>query len=202
MMEMNGLKKAFQGFDINNVDVNQAGNWPIGIKAIVYLLVFAVIVGAGVHFLIQEKHVALEREITKELDLKQEYQRKAFQVASLDALRKQMADVEGRFAELLKQLPTDKEVPGLLEDITEIGRSAGLDFDLIALQPEKREQFYVELPIRIMVRGNYHQMGEFVSGVAAIKRIVTLHDFSLQPGEDNRLTMEISAKTYRYDDTK
>ncbi len=113
-----------------------------------------------------------------------------------------MADVESRFAELLKQLPTDKEVPGLLEDITEIGRSAGLEFDLIALQPEKRGQFYVELPIRILVRGNYHQMGEFVSGVAAIKRIVTLHDFSLKPGGDNGLTMEISAKTYRYDDTK
>ncbi|MET3999287.1 type 4a pilus biogenesis protein PilO [Marinobacterium sp. MBR-109] len=201
-MEMNGLKKAFQGFDFNNVDVNQAGNWPIGIKVIVYLLVFAIIVGAGVHFLIKDKHAAVEREITKEQELKQEYQRKAFQVASLDALRKQMADVEGRFAELLKQLPTDKEVPGLLEDITEIGRSAGLEFDLIALQPEKREQFYVELPIRILVRGNYHQMGEFVSGVAAIKRIVTLHDFSLQPGGDNSLTMEISAKTYRYDDTK
>jgi len=201
-MELSGLKKAFQGFDINNVDVNQAGNWPIGIKAIVYVLVFAIIVGAGIHFLIQDKHVAVEREIGKEQELKQEYQRKAFQVASLDALRKQMADVESRFAELLKQLPTDKEVPGLLEDITEIGRSAGLEFNLIALQPEKREQFYVELPIRIMVRGNYHQMGEFVSGVAAIKRIVTLHDFSLQPGEDNSLTMEISAKTYRYDDTK
>jgi type IV pilus assembly protein PilO len=201
-MQMSGLKKAFQGFDINNVDVNQAGNWPVGIKSIVYILAFSIIVGAGIHFLIKDKHVAVEREITKEQELKQEYQRKAFQVASLDALRKQMADVESRFAELLKQLPTDKEVPGLLEDITEIGRSAGLEFDLIALQPEKREQFYVELPIRILVRGNYHQMGEFVSGVAAIKRIVTLHDFSLKPGGDNGLTMEISAKTYRYDDTK
>lgn len=201
-MENNAFKRAFQGFDPNNMDFNQAGSWPIGIKAIVYILVFAIVVGAGLHFLVRDKHDALEKEIAKEQDLKNEYQRKAFQVASLDALRKQMADVEGRFAELLKQLPTDKEVPGLLEDITEIGRQAGLEFNLIALQPERKEQFYVELPIRIQVRGDYHQMGEFVSGVAAIKRIVTLHDFSLQPAGDNTLSMEISAKTYRYDDNK
>lgn len=201
-MASNAFKQAFQGFDPNNLDFNQAGNWPIGVKAIVYILVFAIVVGAGLHFLVRDKHDALEKEIAKEQDLKNEYQRKAFQVASLDALRKQMADVEGRFAELLKQLPTEKEVPGLLEDITEIGRQAGLEFNLIALQPERKSQFYVELPIRIQVRGDYHQMGEFVSGVAAIKRIVTLHDFSLQPSGENTLSMEISAKTYRYDDTK
>ncbi|GAA0793770.1 type 4a pilus biogenesis protein PilO [Marinobacterium sediminicola] len=201
-MDANSFKRAFQGFDVNNVDINQAGNWPIGVKVVVYLLVFAVVVGAGVHFFIKDKHVAVEREISKEREHKQEYQTKAFQVASLDALRKQMADVEGRFAELLKQLPTDKEVPGLLEDITEIGQAAGLEFTLIQLEPERKEQFYVELPIRIMVQGNYHQMGEFVSGVAAIKRIVTLHDFSLSPEAGGRLSMEISAKTYRYDDTK
>ncbi len=200
-MDANTFKHAFQGFDINNVDINQAGSWPIGVKAIVYLLVFALVVGGGAQFFIKDKHVAVEREITKEREFKQEYQTKAFQVASLETLRKQMADVEGRFEELLKQLPTDKEVPGLLEDITEIGRAAGLDFNLIALEPERKEQFYVELPIRILVRGSYHQMGEFVSGVAAIKRIVTLHDFSLEPEAGGRLSMEISAKTYRYDDT-
>ncbi|PSL14087.1 type IV pilus assembly protein PilO [Marinobacterium halophilum] len=201
-MDANSFKTAFQGFDINNVDANQAGNWPIGVKIVVYLLVFALVLGGGVHFLIKDKHIAVEREVVKEREFKQEYQTKAFQVASLDALRKQMADVEGRFAELLTQLPTDKEVPGLLEDITEIGKNAGLEFNLIALEPERKEQFYVELPIRILVRGNYHQMSEFVSGVAAIKRIVTLHNFSLEPDDDNALLMEITAKTYRYDDTK
>lgn len=202
MVNANAFKQAFQGFDPNDLDFNQAGNWPIGVKAIVYMLVFAIVLGAGVYFLILDKHAAVEKEIGREQELKQEYQLKAFQVASLDALRKQMADVESRFAELLKQLPTDKEVPGLLEDITEIGMSAGLEFDLIALQPERQAQFYVELPIRILVRGNYHQMGEFVSGVAAIKRIVTLHDFTLKPSNGGDLSMEISAKTYRYDDTK
>lgn len=200
-MKTNAFKQAFQGFDPNDLDFNQAGNWPIGVKVIVYALVFSVVLGAGLQFLVKDKHEALQQEIAKEKDLKNEYQRKAFQVASLDALRKQMADVEERFAELLKQLPTDKEVPGLLEDITEIGQDAGLVFNLIALQPERKQQFYVELPIRIQVRGTYHQMGEFVSGVAAIRRIVTLHNFSLNPADANILSMEISAKTYRYDDT-
>lgn len=200
-MKTNAFKQAFQGFDPNDLDFNQAGNWPIGVKVIIYVLVFAIVLGAGLQFLVKDKHEALQKEIAKEQDLKNEYQRKAFQVASLDALRKQMADVEERFAELLKQLPTDKEVPGLLEDITEIGQDAGLVFNLIALQPERKQQFYVELPIRIQVRGTYHQMGEFVSGVAAIRRIVTLHDFSLSPADANTLSMEISAKTYRYDDT-
>jgi len=198
---MDSLKNAFKGFDPNDMDINTAGSWPIGIKVIVYLLVFGAIVGAGIYFLITDKHTAVEREIGKEQELRQQFESKAFQVANLAALRKQMADVEGRFAELLKQLPTDKEVPGLLEDITAIGKSAGLDIDTIALQAERKAQFYVELPISIQVRGTYHQMGEFVSGVAAIKRIVTLHDYSIKPS-GNQLTMNISAKTYRYDDTK
>nr|WP_081849662.1 type 4a pilus biogenesis protein PilO [Marinobacterium lacunae] len=183
------------------MDINSAGKWPVGIKAIVYILLFAVLVGAGIYFLILDKHAAVEREISKEQELKQQFESKAFQVANLAALRKQMADVEGRFSELLRQLPTDKEVPGLLEDITAIGKNAGLDIDSIALQAERKAKFYVELPISIQVKGTYHQMGEFVSGVAAIKRIVTLHDYTIKPA-GGQLSMNISAKTYRYDDTK
>ena len=181
-MNLDGLKNAFRGFDPNDMDINSAGTWPVGIKVIVYVLLFSAIVGAGIYFLIVDKHKAVEREIRNESDLKQQFESKAFQVANLPALRKQMADVEGRFAELLRQLPTDKEVPGLLEDITAIGKNAGLDINSIALEAERKSQFYVELPISIQVAGTYHQMGEFVSGVAAIKRIVTLHDYSIRPG--------------------
>jgi len=202
MSMMSNLKNAFRGFDINNADFNTAWSWPVGVKIICYILVFALLVGGGTYYLVLDKHKQLEREIAKETDLKQQYESKAFQVASLDALRKQMADVELRFAELLRQLPTDKEVPGLLEDISAIGQNSGLDIDSIALQPEKKAQFYVELPINIQVRGTYHQMGEFVSGVSAIKRIVTLHDYSIRPAGGNLLNMNISAKTYRYDDTE
>ncbi|MGY8870196.1 MAG: type 4a pilus biogenesis protein PilO, partial [Pseudomonadales bacterium] len=91
---------------------------------------------------------------------------------------------------------------GLLEDISDIGRAAGLQIEQIALAGERKEKFYIELPINIEVEGTYHQMGQFVSGVAAIKRIVTLHDYPLKPTDDGLLKMGISAKTYRYDDTE
>jgi type IV pilus assembly protein PilO len=200
-MKLDSIKSAFEGFDPNDLDFNKAGTWPIGVKFLAYLIPVIAVVAAGYYFLIKDQHAEVVRLQSQEASLKDEYQAKAFQVASLDALRKQMADVEGRFAELLRQLPTQKEVPGLLEDITMIGESAGLKFGLIELQPERREQFYVELPIKVLVQGNYHQMAEFVSGVAAIRRIVTLHDFTLAPTDDaGVLNMEISAKTYRYDD--
>lgn len=198
-MNMNGLQSAFRGFDINNLDFKTAGNWPIGVKFICYLLAFAAVVGAGIHFLITDKHQSIEREVAREADLKSQFEDKAFRVANLDALRRQMADVEERFSEILKQLPTDKEVPGLLEDISDIGRQAGLSIESIALQPETRAQFYIELPINIQVTGSYHQMGEFVSGVAAIERIVTLHDYNIRAGSGDTLSMTINAKTYRYE---
>lgn len=198
---MGALSDAFKGFDINNVDVNEAGNWPIGVKIVVYILLFSALVGGAIYFYVNDQYIAVEREIAKEPPLKTEFQKKAFQVANLPALRKQMADVEGRFSELLTQLPTDKEVPGLLEDISDIGRGAGLVINSIALQPERKSKFYIELPINIDVVGSYHELGQFVSGVAAIDRIVTLHDFNVRPGSDS-LVMTIQAKTYRYDDTK
>jgi type IV pilus assembly protein PilO len=201
-MKSQSLKNAFQGFDPNNMDINAAGNWPIGVKAVVYLIIMVLVVYAGIHFYVSEQHVQLEREIHKETQLKQEFEKKSFQVANLTALRKQMEDVEGKFSELLGQLPTDKEVPGLLEDISDIGRAAGLQIEQIALAGERKEKFYIELPINIEVEGTYHQMGQFVSGVAAIKRIVTLHDYTLKPTDDGLLKMGISAKTYRYDDTE
>ena len=194
------FEKAFRGFDVNNLDVSMAWSWPYGVKYVAYTLVFLVILGAGLNFFVFDKNQALEQAISKEFDLKAQFEAKSYQVASLEALRRQMADVELRFAALLSQLPTDKEVPGLIEDISSIGRSAGLEIDSIALQPERKAQFYVELPINVQVKGSYHQMGEFVSGVAGVKRIVTLHDFSLRPVGGNVLSMNISAKTYRYDD--
>ena len=198
-MKTDGLQNAFKGFDINNLDFKQAGNWPIGVKFVCYLLVFMVAVGAGIHFIITEKHQELEREVAREVDLRTEFNTKSLRVSNLDALRRQMADVEERFSEILKQLPTEKEVPGLLEDISDIGRQAGLQIESIALQTERRDQFYIELPINIEVTGTYHQMGEFVSGVAAIERIVTLHDYIIRNNTDDSLTMTINAKTYRYE---
>ncbi|MEH6813240.1 MAG: type 4a pilus biogenesis protein PilO [Motiliproteus sp.] len=180
-----------------------AGSWPIGVKIVFYIIITVVGVAAGYHFYIEDLVVKHEQEVRVEPDLKNEYKIKAFQVANLEALKLQMTDVEERFSELLKQLPSDTEVPGLLEDITEIGQNSGLTFDSITLAPEKKVKFYIELPINIGVKGSYHQLGEFVSGVAALPRIVTLHDFSISPiSDEGDLTMKISARTYRYDDTK
>ncbi|GGK64439.1 type 4a pilus biogenesis protein PilO [Amphritea balenae] len=200
-MAMDALKNSFKGFDADDLDLSTAGNWPIGVKVIAYLLVFGIVIGLGVYFYTTDKEKALQREISQETGLKSQITIKTTQVASLAQLRRQMEDVSDRFAELLKQLPTEKEVPGLLEDITEIGRSSGLDIQLISLAAEKKNEIFIELPINIKVNGTYHQMGQFVSGVAAIPRIVTLHDYSIVPAE-GQLGMTISAKTYRYDDTK
>ncbi|WP_415895559.1 type 4a pilus biogenesis protein PilO [Neptuniibacter sp. PT34_22] len=198
---MDVLKNAFRGFDPGNMDFANAGNWPVGVKAVSYLLVIALIIAGGVHFYILDKQDGLKKVVAKEEGLKKQYETKALQVANLDALRKQMKDVEGRFKELLKQLPTEKEVPGLLDDITNLGTAAGLDIGSIALASEKRRDFYSELPIKISVAGSYHQIGQFVSGVAGLSRIVTMHDYSIRPSGSG-VTMNIEAKTYRYDDTQ
>ena len=108
--------------------------------------------------------------------------------------------MEAQFGALLRQLPSDTEVPGLLEDITSTGIGAGLEFDSINLQPEIQREYYIELPIQISVRGSYHELGGFVSGVAGLPRIVTLHDFQIQPVGGDQLDMNILAKTYRYRD--
>ncbi|RDE19109.1 pilus assembly protein PilP [Motiliproteus coralliicola] len=201
MSVQNVFRNAFRGFDANNLDFNTAGNWPYGIKAIWFLVVIIALGAAGYHLHIKDLQTKLEQEIAKEPELKHQYQSKAYQVANLEALKRQMEDVEETFAELLKQLPTDTEVPGLLEDITEIGQNSGLNFDVISLAPEKKVKFYIELPINISVKGSYHQLGEFVSGIAALPRIVTVHDFSIKPISDNGdLSMSLSARTYRYDD--
>ncbi|MCW8884482.1 MAG: type 4a pilus biogenesis protein PilO, partial [Motiliproteus sp.] len=134
---INSLKNSFRGFDVNNLDFNTAGSWPIGVKVVFYIIILIAGAYAGYHFYIQDLIKTHEQEVRKEPELKNQYKVKAFQVANLEALKLQMADVEERFSELLKQLPTDTEVPGLLEDITEIALNSGLSFDNISLAPEK-----------------------------------------------------------------
>ena len=194
--------ESLKGFDVNDLDFNNAGSWPAPIKAIVLLLVFILILGGGYWFLIKDQYASLDRVEAEEVKLKQQYESKAFKVANLEAYREQMREMEESFGALLKQLPADTEVPGLLEDITNTGLGTGLGINSIKLKPEASKEFYVELPIDISVRGTYHDMASFVSGVAALPRIVTLHDFSIKPAEKGSsagdLIMNISAKTYRY----
>lgn len=197
--------ESLKGFDVNDLDFNNAGSWPGPIKVIVFIVVFALIVGGGYWFLIKDQYIKLESVVAKETKLKDQYERKAYKVANLVSFREQMLEMERTFGALLKQLPADTEVPGLLEDITNTGLGSGLEINQIKLQPEKTQEFYVELPIDISVSGSYHDLAAFVSGVASLPRIVTLHDFTLEASKARKgesgadmLTMNIKAKTYRY----
>ncbi len=187
-------------FRADDMDLATAGQWPRLVKFLFWCLLFVAICGAGWWFVIKGQQAELQRQTAQEVTLKQQFEAKAFQVANLPRLREQMADMEAQFGALLRQLPSDTEVPGLLEDITSTGVGAGLEFDSISLQPEVQREYYIELPIQITVRGSYHELGNFVSGVAGLPRIVTLHDFSIQPLSGDQLDMSILAKTYRYRD--
>jgi type IV pilus assembly protein PilO len=188
-----------QNFDLADLDVNNVGNWPGAIKAIVMALAFLLVVGGGYYFYVTDKQTILERAELKERDLRQDFESKSFRAANLEAYRLQKIEMETTFEGLLRQLPSDTEVPGLLEDITRTALDHELRIESIDLQDERRTEFYVELPIQIVVEGNYHKIGSFVSGVANLSRIVTLHDFNIEPQQSpERLKMSILAKTYRY----
>lgn len=200
-MGFSDAMESLKGFDINDLDFNNAGSWPNPIKAIVLTVLFVALIFAGYWFVVKDQYLALENIEAQEVKLKEQYTAKAFQVANLEAFKEQMLEMEKTFGALLKQLPADTEVPGLLEDITNTGLNTGLVIDSIGLKPETSKEFYVELPIEISVKGTYHDISSFVSGVASLPRIVTLHDFTIKGAKgagDDVLTMNISAKTYRY----
>lgn len=200
-MNVSELTAGLKDFDVNDLDFKNAGSWPIAVKIIVWILVLAVVVFLGYYMHLNDKLDERALEDQKEVTLKQEYESKAFKAANLEVYRKQMEEMDKSFGALVKQLPKDTEVPGLLEDITHTGLGSGLEIDSIKLQPEQTAEFYVELPIEIQVRGGYHDLGSFVSGVASLPRIVTLHDFEIKPTDSGGLlAMTITAKTYRYND--
>ena len=192
--------KSLNEFDINDLDVNNAGIWPAPIKAIVVLIIVGLIVGGGYWFFIKDQYMSLERVEKTEQDLRQKYEQKAYQVANLEVFKAQMAEMEETFGALVRQLPSETEVPGLLEDITNTALGSGLSLQEVKLQAEQRRDFYAELPINIRVSGSYHELASFVSSVASLPRIVTLHDLTIEPtdGDGERLNMQVLARTYRY----
>lgn len=202
-MSLNDSLESLRQIDLNDLDFNNVGSWPAAVKFIAGSLLLVVVVALGYNFHLKDLQASLESKQAEELVLKEQFSSKAFQAANLDAYKEQMQEMEVSFGALLKQLPSDTEVPGLLEDITRTGLGSGLEFEEIKLLPEAAQQFYIELPIQITVVGAYHDLATFVSGVASLPRIVTLHDFDLVPANDSgssKLRMSILAKTYRYND--
>ena len=194
--------RSVREFDFGNLDFDNIGSWPLPIKIFVRVLLLVLVVVAGYYYHVEDLQLALAAAEAKEVDLKKDFETKAFQAANLGAYRQQMVEMEESFGVLVSQLPSDTEVPGLLEDITNKGLLNGLEIAVIDLQTEKESEFYVELPIEIVASGSYHDLGAFISGMAALPRIVTLHDFQINTSSDNLhfLDIKILAKTYRYKD--
>lgn len=191
--------------DFSELDLNNLGSWPAAVKVIACAVLLIVALALGYNFYLKDLQGVLDQRRSEERSLKEQFSTKAFQAANLDAYKVQMKEMEESFGTLLRQLPSDTEVPGLLEDITRTGLGSGLEFEEIKLQPEVVQQFYIELPIQITVVGGYHDLATFVSGVASLPRIVTLHDFEMKlvdakDGNASKLRMSILAKTYRYND--
>ena len=184
--------------DLNEIDWEDMGSWPMPGKVVFCSLIFIAVVIGGYFLLVKDSVEHLERETAKEVQLKQDIEKKAYRVANLDAYKDQLAEMRDSFGSLLKQLPKDTEAPGLVDDISAAALGAGLKLNAISPQKMVSTEFYNELPIRIEVDGGYHEMGAFVSGVAALPRIVTLHDFDISSAKGGGLSMTILAKTYQY----
>ena len=199
-MAAEDILRALQDFDINDVDLDNIGSMPLVIKIMIWVIALIAVLVLGYFYHVKNLQTDLEASSAKEIELKQEFEQKAFQAANLEAYRKQMVEMEESFGALVSQLPSDTEVPGLLEDITNKGLVNGLELDSIDLQDEVAREFYVELPIRIVGEGSYHDLGAFISGMAGLPRIVTLHDFTIlqQSTSSPMLKLQITAKTYRY----
>jgi len=184
--------------DINDLDFENVGSWPIAGRSVLWVIIAAITLGIGYWFVVLPQIEQLERAQVEEVQKRQRFESFAVQAASLDVYRAQLVEVEQSFSALLSQLPSETEVPGLLDDVSDAGLNSGLSFDTIQLRPDIVREYYVELPIEIKVRGGFHDMGTFVSGVAGLSRIVTLHNFEISGNDPAALTMQINASTYRY----
>jgi len=194
---------ALRKVDFSDLDTNNIGSWPMPVKWLTGIFLVILVLGLGYNFALSDQEEHLQQVREEESTLKSQFAGKAHMAANLERYTEQMQQMETSFGVLLRQLPSDTEVPGLLEDITRTGLGSGLEFEEIKLLPEVTQPFYIELPIQITVTGDYHDLATFVSGVAGLPRIVTLHDFEIAPMEPEagtKLRMSIQAKTYRYNE--
>jgi Tfp pilus assembly protein PilO len=194
--------KSLNEFDLADLDFENVGSWPVAVKVVAAVLLFLFVMVGGYYYHVEGLQTNLANAEQLEITLKRDFEKKAFEAANLQAYERQMVEMEESFGALVSQLPSDTEVPGLLEDITNKGELNGLTINTIDLLEERPQEFYVELPIQINAVGSYHDLGAFISGMAGLPRIVTLHDFEIvaEGNATNMLKMNILAKTYRYRD--
>ena len=189
--------------DLRSLDTNDPGRWPLPFRVAAVALAFvAVVVGGVWYFVVRVDVPQLRTAENEEATLRTQFEDRQRKAANFDAYRAQLAEIERDFGAMLRQLPGKTEVPSLLVDISQTGLGAGLEEQLFQPTTEIQKDFYAELPIRLRYTGSYHELGNFVSGIAALPRIVTLHDISIRraPGSSNpdELSLEVTAKTYRY----
>lgn len=189
--------------DINDLSLDEAGDWPLGVKLVALLLIISVVVGIGYYLDNSDQRLQLQQAEAQEPQLLNTLQVKAKKAANLAAYEEQLAQMRESFGSLLRQLPNRTEVAELLVDISQTGLASGLEFELFRPAGEQPQEFYAVLPINMRVRGSFHEFGEFISGLAALPRIVTVHNISItgSSGSNNSggtLSMEMTARTYRY----
>lgn len=184
--------------DIRSLNPRDIGSWPALPKLGALFILLLVLIFAGYWFDWQNQLEDLARERNKEQDLRATFLDKKKQAVNLEAYRKQLAEIEESFGEMLKQLPNKSEMEALLTDINQAGLGRGLQFELFRpAQAETRSEFYAELPITIKLTGNYHDIGAFASDISQLSRIVTLNEIGLTTSK-NGLTLDAVAKTFRY----
>lgn len=180
-----------------NWDFNEAGNWPLPIKAATIVVICSLVLGAGVYYDTLDQLAALEASEKKELELKQSFETKQKKSINLPDYQQQLAQIEAQLEDMIRQMPTKEEVASLLIDISQTGLASGLEFRLFKPGAPIRKDFYFELPINIEVIGKYEELGLFVSGLASLPRIVTVHDVSILPeGKEGKMKMNATVKTY------
>ena len=188
--------------ELKSLDVNDVGRWPLLFRAAVILIAFAAVLAVGIWFtIIKDKRPQLLRAQEDEQTLHVTFENKQRKAANYDAYKAQLAQIEQSFGTMLRQLPGETEIPSLIVDVSQTGLASGLQEKLFQPQPEIPRDFYAEKPIKIRLSGGYHEIANFVSGVAALPRIVTLHNINITPENQDsfdKLSIEVTAQTYRY----
>ena len=197
--------------ELKSLDTNDPGRWPLPFRIAAIVIVFVLVFGAGTYYLVyQKQQPLLEMARNREAELKSQFEADQRKAANLEAYKEQLQQIRSSFGTMLRQLPGETEIPSLIVDISQTGLGAGLEEKLFETQPENPRGFYAEKPINIRLAGNYHEIGQFASQVAALPRIVTLHDIKIRPATDrdyrdqeasigpDELIVDVVAKTYRY----